>query len=265
MKPLVSIITPVFNLEKEIVWTIESVLKQTMPDFEMIIVDDISTDKTKEVVKNYAKLDRRIKYYCLKEKSGASGARNYALSKCHGRYIAFLDGDDLWYPSKLEKQINFMKSKDIAFSYTDYEYIDDNNERMNIVRVCPNKVSYFRMLLGDSIGCLTVMYDTKKVGKINIPPIEKRNDYALWCCILKKVRYAYKLNEVLSLYRKSSLSLSSGPKAHLLKYHYQMHREINGFNPVTSFFFTGTNGVNYVINKKIREKKINSEKEKVGV
>lgn len=254
MKPLVSIITPVYNGEKNISYTIDSVLNQTLDDFEMIIVDDISTDDTKKVINEYAKRDKRIKFYTLTKKGGASAARNFAINKSKGRYIAFLDGDDLWQCDKLEKQIRFMKENNIAFSYTDYEYIDENNNQLNIVRKCPKKMSYFRMLFGDSIGCLTVVYDTKKVGKVQIPEIEKRNDYALWCRILKKVRKGYKYDEVLSMYRKSNSSLSSGKKTHLLKYHYVMHRNINGFNPIVSLFFTGTNGINYILNKVVREK-----------
>ena len=197
MKPLVSIITPVYNGEKNINYTIDSVLNQTLDDFEMIIVDDISTDDTKQVVKEYAKKDKRVKFYTLPKKGGASAARNFAIKKAKGRYIAFLDGDDLWQCDKLEKQIRFMKENDIAFSYTDYEYIDEDNNKLNTIRKCPKKMSYFRMLFGDSIGCLTVIYDAKKIGKIQIPEIEKRNDYALWCRILKKVKKGYKYDEVL--------------------------------------------------------------------
>lgn len=256
MKTLVSIITPVYNAEKTIGDTIESVLKQTFENFEMIIVDDISTDETINIIKNYQKKDKRIKLFVLDKKGGASAARNKALSEAKGDYIAFLDGDDLWKENKLETQIKFMKKNNYAFSYTDYEYIDDNNRKIGIMRKCPRKVSYFRMLLGDSIGCLTVVYDSKIVGKIQIPNIKKRNDYALWCQILKKVKKGYKCNEILAFYRVGNDSLSSGNKFKLLKYHYKMHREINKFNTLVSLFFTFTNGVNFVINKKIRERKV---------
>ena len=257
MKPLVSIVTPVYNGEKFIKYTIESVINQTFKDFEMIIVDDISNDKTSEIVKSYVKKDKRIQYYLLPQKSGAAMARNYAISKAKGRYIAFLDGDDLWYPEKLEKQVKFMMENNYYFTYTDYEYTDDKNNKLNIMRKCPKKMSYFRMLLGDSIGCLTVIYDSKKVGKVNIPNLKKRNDYALWCVILKKIKKGYKYNEVLSLYRKGedSNSLSSGSKIKLLKYHYKVHHEINKFSKITSLCLTFTNGVNYINNRIIRERK----------
>ena len=258
LKPLVSVITPVYNGENTIGKTIESVINQTFDDFEMIIVDDISTDNTKKIVEDYAKKDKRIKYYILPEKGGASAARNMAIAKAKGRYIAFLDGDDLWYPEKLEKQIKFMQDNDYGFTYTDYEYIDENDNKLNIIRKCPKKMTYHRMLLGDSVGCLTVIYDSQKAGKINIPTLKKRNDYALWCLVLKKVKKGFKLDEVLSLYRKgdNSNTLSSGSKFKLLKYHYQVHRNINGFNPVKALYFTTANGINYVLNRLFREKKI---------
>ncbi len=258
MKPLVSIITPVYNGEKDIDNTIESVINQTFKDFEMIIVDDMSTDNTANIVEKYQKNDNRIKYFLLEEKGGASAARNLAIKKASGKYIAFLDGDDLWYPEKLEKQINFMVKNNYFFTYTDYEYIDEKGNKLNIVRKCPPKMSYHRMLLGDSVGCLTVIYDANEVGKISIPSLRKRNDYALWCVILKKIKYGYKYDEILSCYRKgeNNNSLSSGSKIRLLKYHYQVHRRINKFNPIKSLYFTMTNGVNYIINRTVREKKI---------
>ena len=256
MNPLVSIITPVFNGEDTIGSTIESVLKQTLTDFEMIIVDDISTDKTIQIVKKYQKKDKRIKLFILDKKGGASAARNKALSKARGKYIAFLDGDDLWKENKLEVQVKFMQDNNYAFSYTDYEYIDMSNNKLGIMRKCPKKMSYFRMLLGDSIGCLTVMFDASKTGQIQMPNIKKRNDYALWCKILKKVKVGYKCSGILALYRKGSCSLSSGTKVGLLKYHYRMHRKINNFTMFVSLFFTFTNGINFIINKKIRERKI---------
>ena len=124
MKPLVSIITPIYNGEKTIGKTIQSVINQTYNKFEMIIVDDLSNDKTVDIVKKYQKKDDRIKLFILDKKSGASGARNFAIKKATGKYVAFLDGDDLWKKDKLEKQVKFMEDNKIYFSYTDYCYID---------------------------------------------------------------------------------------------------------------------------------------------
>ena len=256
MESLVSIITPVYNGSATIKKTIESVINQTYKNFEMIIVNDASDDDTDKIIKNYEKKDNRIKLVTLSKKSGASVARNKAISKAKGKYIAFLDGDDLWKKDKLEKQIKFMEENNIYFSYTDYSYIDKDDNDMGIYRKCPKKMSYFRMLLGDSVGCLTVIYNREKVGKIEIPKLQKRNDYALWCVILKKVKIGYKYNEILSLYRKNNNSLSSGRKYKLLKYHYQLHRKVNKFNPITAAFLTFTNIINYLGNIYFREKKI---------
>ncbi len=258
LKPLVSIVTPVYNGEKTISETIESVIHQTFNDFEMIIVDDMSDDNTEKIVNDYVKKDKRIKYFRLSQKGGASLARNFAIEKAIGRYIAFLDGDDLWYPEKLEKQIAFMQNHNYAFTYTDYEYIDEDGNKLNIYRKCPEKMTYHRMLLGDSVGCLTVIYDTNKTGKVSIPELKKRNDYALWCLILKKIRKGYKYNEILALYRKGehSNSLSGGSKVKLLKYHYLVHRKINNFNVFKAFYYTFTNGINYILNRFVKEKKI---------
>lgn len=255
-QPLVSIITPIHNGEKTVRETIESVLSQNYKNFEMIIVDDVSTDNSVKIIKEYQVNDKRIKLFQLEKQGGASVARNYALKQAKGKYIAFLDCDDLWYPEKLNKQVNYMEKNNIDFCYTDYEYINDKGEKLNKYRKCPKKVTYLRMLLGCSVGCLTVIYNREKAGDINISKIKKRNDYAIWCLVLKKVKKGYKYDEILSMYRKSDNSLSSGKKVKLLKYHYTMHREINNFNPLVAAFLTMTNVINYFVNIKIRDKKI---------
>lgn len=256
MEPLVSIISPTYNDEDTIENTINSVLNQSYKNWEMIIVDDCSRDNTGYIVKQKAKEDERIKYIKLDKNSGASVARNVALKNAKGKYIAFLDCDDLWLEDKLKKQVNFMEENNCYFSYTDYEFIDKNGNLLNKKRISPKKISYFSMLLGDSIGCLTVMYNSEKVGLIQIPLLKKRNDYALWCKVLKKVKYGYKYNEVLAVYRKSDNSISSGSKFKLLKYHYELHRKCNNFNPLIAGLLTFTNTINYLINKTFREKKM---------
>lgn len=261
-KPMVSVVVPCYNCEKYIEETINSILNQTFSNFEILVVDDLSTDNTECILEKLRKKDKRIKYFKLLKKGGATGARNKALREAKGKYIAFLDGDDLWKPEKLEKQVKFMEDNNIYFSYTDYEYMDEKSKRLNRMRKCPFKMSYLRMLLGDSVGCLTVIYNAEQTGLIQIPNIGKRNDYALWCEVLKKVRKGYKYPEILALYRKSSGSLSSGRKIGLLKYHYYMHRNINCFNPIVALFFTITNGTNYLINKTVRDTNLSDKKEK---
>ena len=247
--PLVSIITPCFNSEKYIGETINSVLKQTYKIWELLIVDDISSDNSVKIAREYADRDNRIKIYVLNEKGGASIARNKAIKESKGKYIAFLDSDDMWKSDKLQKQVEFMAKNDLSFSYHNYELIDSNSNRIKKLKRSPGRISYLSQLCGCSIGCLSVMYDQGKIGNVEIKRIDKRNDDALWLCILKKCKYGYLLNDNLAYYRIGNTSLSSGNKAKLLKYHYRLYRDnLNKSVPV-SLFFTCTNIIVYFINK----------------
>lgn len=243
-KPLVSIITPTYNCSNYIKDTIESVLNQTYQNWEMIVVDDLSRDDTLDIVRIYAKQDARIRVFSLKEKGGASIARNFAINKANGMYIAFLDGDDLWLPEKLEKQICFMNKYNYVFTYTNYYIMQskfvDNKKRLLPIQKCPQKVAYKEMLKRNYIGCLTVMFDAEKVGKINIPRLDKRNDYALWLKILQKGFEAHLLDESLAIYRNHQ-GLSHGSKFKLLKYHYQVFKKVLGYHRIKALFFTARN------------------------
>jgi len=249
-KPLVSIVTPSYNAEKYIDETIKSVLEQTYQNWEMLIVDDISTDRTLDVVKRYAGDDSRIKYFVLEEKGGASLARNKAIRESRGKYIAFLDADDVWKKDKLEKQVAFMERNKYDFSYHNYELIDDMSERLKVLRKAPQKISYMRALIGCSIGCLSAMYNADTVGRVQINRLDKRNDDALWFKILEKCKVGYLLDENLALYRVGNTSLSSGSKVKLLKYHYKLYREAQEYSVIVSLFFTCTNILIYFMNKK---------------
>ena len=185
-KGLVSVITPTYNCAKFIGETIESVQAQTYQQWEMIIVDDCSTDNTKEIVDKYIKEDSRIKYFCLKNNSGAAVARTKAMELANGEYMAFLDSDDIWTEEKLKKQLAFMKKHDVAFSCTAYEQIDENGKLLNkIIKTVP-KADYNRVLLDCPVGNSTVMYNVEKMGKFEVPNIRKRNDDALWLRMFKK-------------------------------------------------------------------------------
>lgn len=254
--PLVSIITPAYNCENYIKKTIDSVKLQTYKNWEMLIVDDVSTDSTKEIVQEEEKLDSRIKYFLLKEKGGASIARNLAIKKAKGKYVAFLDSDDTWSNTKLEKQIRFMEENHYTFSYHNYELIDEKGDKKNILRIAPSELTYFKQLLGCSIGCLTVVYNAENIGIVEIKKIDKRNDDALWIEVLRKCEKGYLLNENLAQYRISNSSLSSGSKIKMLKFHYQLYHQSQGFNFLKSFFFTLTNIIVYFYNKKRREIKL---------
>lgn len=221
---LVSIVTPSYNSASYIASTIKSVLQQELADFEMIIVDDYSTDGTVEVVKEYTKLDSRIKLIELDCNGGAAVARNTAIEMAKGRYIAFIDSDDLWFPEKLASQIKFMRGNDVAFSYSAYEKVDELGHRLGAVGV-PKKVSYNDLLKVCSIGCLTAIYDAEKLGKVYMPLIRRRQDLGLWLRILKKIPYAYATPGVLAQYRVRGGSISSDKRI-AAKYTWKLYREI---------------------------------------
>lgn len=198
---LVSIITPTFNSANFIEETIKSVLSQTYSNWEMIIVDDCSGDNTEEVVSQYSRKDRRIKYIRLEKNSGAAIARNKAMGEAEGEYMAFLDSDDIWTAGKLSEQLSFMQEHNIYLSCTDYEQINESGEKTGkIIKTLP-KASYNRILLDCPVGNSTVMYSVKELGKFEVPNIRKRNDDALWLQMLKKTEYIYGLNQVLMQYR----------------------------------------------------------------
>ncbi|BBG66792.1 putative N-acetylgalactosaminyl-diphosphoundecaprenol glucuronosyltransferase [Hydrogenimonas sp.] len=225
MTDLVSVITPTYNAQAYLEEAILSVMAQSYGNWEMIIVDDASGDRTAEIAEMYAKKESRIRFIRLERNSGPAVARNRAIEEAEGRYIAFLDGDDIWAGSKLEKQIAFMKERDVALSYTDYYRIEESGGRKIDLIHAPERVDYRELLKQNVIGCLTAVYDTKKVGKLYMPDILKRQDFALWLDILKKVPFAYGLNEPLAYYRVRSSSISSNKIASSL-YNWKLYREV---------------------------------------
>lgn len=224
---MVSIITPVYNCEKFIVDTLESVLDQTYSNWEMILVDDLSTDNSAKIIKKYVKKDKRFIYIKLKENSGAAIARNTALEKSKGRFIAYLDADDLWDKEKLEKQVKFMKDHNYAFTCTDYEKIDENGKSLNKTIKIPKKVNYNLFLRNTIIQTVGVMVDTKITGKevLKMPNIRRRQDAATWCQLLKSGYDCYEVPEKLSYYRVVSNSLSSN-KFKAIKMNWYWYRKI---------------------------------------
>lgn len=232
---LVSVITPMYNSGACIGKTIESVLFQTYLNWEMIVVNDCSNDNSLDVVCGYAKMDDRILVINNDLPSGAAVSRNVAISEAKGRFIAFLDSDDIWYPSKLEEQLSFMISNSYEFTYTAYDKFVESGEIVGHIDV-PSSVSYFDLLKTCSIGCLTVMYDTEKIGKVYMPIIEKRQDYALWLRILKIVPRAYGINRSLAKYRLSPNSISSN-KLNASKFQWRVYREIEGFSLIRSAYY----------------------------
>lgn len=239
MEELVTIITPSYNTASYIEETIRSVLHQSYRNWELIIVDDCSTDNTDEVVQQFLS-DERVHYLKNESNSGAAVSRNRALQEAKGKWIAFLDSDDLWTPDKLEKQVRFMKKNGYAFSYTEYEEIDEQGKLLRVKVFGPKKITKIGMFAYCWPGCLTVMYDRETVGEIQIRNIKKNNDYAMWLMVCKKAD-CYLLPEVLAKYRKRSGSISRLSYSKLVKWHYRLWREVEGKNVIYASVLTGLN------------------------
>lgn len=230
---------PSYNTGRFIKETIESVLAQSYSAWELIIVDDCSTDDTDDVVMAFL-TDSRIRYIKNETNRGAAVSRNRALREAKGKWIAFLDSDDLWMPDKLEKQIAFMTENGYHFSYTNYIEIDEESRPNGKSVTGPKRISKHGMYNYCWMGCLTVMYDAETVGLIQIADIKKNNDYAMW---LKACQRAdcYLLNETLAEYRKRSGSVSNHGYVKLIKWHYKLYREAENKNPISSFVLTVRN------------------------
>lgn len=232
---LVSIITPTYNCGRFIEETIESIQAQTYENWEMVIVDDCSSDDTREVVERCMAEDHRIKYYCLETNSGAAVARTKAMELAEGEYIAFCDSDDLWMPEKLQRQLSFMQENGYAFSCTAYEQIDEESNSLGRVIKTVRKTDYNRLLLDCPVGNSTVMYNVGVMGKFQVPNIRKRNDDALWLQMLKKEKYIWGMPDVLMKYRIRKNSISSN-KLSVIKYHWILYREIEHLSVLRSAF-----------------------------
>jgi glycosyltransferase involved in cell wall biosynthesis len=231
--PLVSIITPTFNSEKSITEVIKSIQNQTYTNWEMIIVDDCSSDKTVSIISNFAQFDARIKLFHLEKNSGAGVARNKALSKATGRFISFLDSDDLWKPMKTEKQIDFLLKNKLPFTFSFYECINEEGILLNKRVEAPMNLSYRQLFFCNYVGNLTGIYDANYIGKLTISSSRKRQDWILWLSILKKVKTAQPIPESLAFYRVRENSISAS-KLDLLKHNFAVYRTFHGFNLVVS-------------------------------
>jgi len=237
MKPLVSIITPLYNSEKFIVQTINSILNQTYTNWELILVDDCSTDATLQIVEEYTKQYSNM--YLLKNQVnfGAAISRNKAILQANGKFIAFLDADDLWISNKLEFQVDFMQQHNCDVSYTSYYQIDENgNPLKKLVKALP-MLSYNKYLKTNYIGNLTGMYNVATLGKITSPNLRKRQDWLLWLSAIKKSgKPALGISQPLAYYRVRSNSISSN-KIRLLKYNFLVYKKGLGFSYVKSIYY----------------------------
>jgi len=236
----VSIITPTYNSSKYVSEAIASVLAQSYEAWEMIIVDDCSSDDTYDIVQRYACQDGRIRAFRMPRNSGPAATRNLAIDKARGRYIAFLDSDDMWASDKLEKQLTFMQRKGAALTYTAYEKMTESGDTCGRIVHVPDQTDYRGLLSASVIGCLTVIYDTDMTGKVFMPDLPKRQDHGLWLKILRTGHVAYGLNEPLAYLRIRKGSISSN-KVAAAAYVWKLYREVEGL----SFFETAYHFINY--------------------
>ena len=255
MNELVSVIMPSYNTANYIEASIESVRNQTYENWELIIVDDCSTDNTDEKVRPFL-TDGRIRYLKNEQNSGAAISRNRALREAQGKWIAFLDSDDLWLPEKLEKQVTFMEQNGYHFSYTNYEEINMSGEKTGVCVTGPKRITKTGMFNYCWPGCLTVMYDMEAVGLIQIADIKKNNDYAMWLKVCRKAD-CYLLNECLAQYRKGRTgSVSSHSFRTMIGWHYRLFREAEGFGTGYSVWLTVKNLVFGFYKKQMYKKNI---------
>lgn len=233
---LVSIIMPAYNSQRFIGETIQSVLEQTYQDWELLITDDCSTDEVELVVASYAKLDSRVKYFKLKENSGPAVARNNSIANAKGRFLAFLDSDDLWVPEKLKTQLDFMHAEKCDFTYTYYQRIKEDGVRYNYINECPDSLNYNQLLKNTAISTLTVVVDRMKYKEVLMKKGWGYDDYVLWLDLLKQGGKAVCIPKPLAFYRVVESSVSS-KKVRATKWVWRILREHENINVVKSSYY----------------------------
>ena len=238
---LISIIVPVYNAAKYLRTTIETVRNQTYESWELILVDDCSQDESRDIIEAAIReSSERIRLICLEKNAGAAEARNAGIDAARGRYIAFLDADDIWYPEKLEKELQFLKESGAGFVFTAYQYGDENAMPTGKAVRVPHTLTYREALSRTIIFTSTVLFDTEKIGKdlIHMPKIASE-DTATWWQILMTGVTAYGLNEPLVIYRRPGSSLSSNKLA-AIKRIWDLYRKIAGLSvPESAWHFAG--------------------------
>ena len=240
---IVSIITPCYNSEKYIADTYNSIKSQSYKNWEWIIVDDCSSDKSVEIIKSFN--DNRIKLIIQSKNQGAAHARNLALNKAQGRFITFLDSDDLWLPNFLETTINYLIENNEELVYSSYKRVDENLKPLLTDFIAVDKVDRNRILYNCPIPMLTSVYDSKRIGKIPVPDVELREDHAMWIDLLGRIKYARAINESLAIYRIRNNSVSRN-KLRIAKKQYDVYRyylKMNIFKSSYYTFFWAMNGL----------------------
>lgn len=251
MKDLISIVVPVYNAEEFLDDTISSVLNQTYKNWELLLVNDCSPDNSKKVYEKF-KDDKRIKWFDLKRNSGTAEARNKGIKESSGNYICFLDSDDFWDKDKLSKQVSFMKNNDCAFSFTGYEFAEEDGTLSGKKVHVPSKINYKGALKNTIIWTSTVMLDMKKLKKSDIymPNVRRGQDTATWWKILKRIDYAYGLDEVLSYYRRNRNGLSFN-KIVAFKRSWNLYRNVEKLGLVKSIYYFSIHFI-YAIGKRLQ-------------
>jgi len=247
MNKLVSIITPSFNSARFIEECILSVISQTYKNWEMLIVDDCSQDNSVDIISKFSNNETRIRLFRLEKNVGPAEARNIAIRNASGKYIAFLDSDDMWCSNKLEDQLKFMKKNNVEFSFTTYQCVYENGNDMNKIIKAPNKMTYHSYLKNTIIGCLTVIIDKEKTGYFEMPNIKSSQDMALWLYLMKKGFTAYGLDINLAKYRIVSISNTSN-KLNAVKDVWQVYRKIEKLSVLYSMWCW----INYACNAIIK-------------
>ncbi|WP_405224908.1 glycosyltransferase family 2 protein [Dokdonia sp. Asnod1-B02] len=221
----VSIITPVYNAERFLRETSSFVVNQTYQNWEWLLVDDCSQDNSRNILKELASKDKRIKPVFLDINGGSGPARNIAIDQASGKYIAFLDSDDFWSLNKLERHVAFMQEHDASFSHTSYGFTNEEGNRIrDTYHVSRKPVTFKDLLKRTEISCLTAMYDQEKIGKYFMPDVRRKQDYALWLSILKDGYCSIPLDEELALYRQVKGSATNN-KFKLIFKHYSFLRK----------------------------------------
>ena len=236
MNVLVSIITPAYNSAKFIAETIQSVQNQTHENWEMIIVDDGSSDETLAIVQAFIDEDKRIQCYKLEQNSGPAVARNFAIEKAKGAFMTFIDADDIWFPNFIENSIKTIEKTGVSFVFSSYKRSNENLEFVYSDFIVPQKVTYTDILKSNSISCLTAFVDIKTLGKKYMPLIRKRQDMGLWLNYLKVIPFAYGIQETQAIYRIRENSLSR-KKSDLIYYQWQFYRAVEQLNIFQSLYY----------------------------
>ena len=244
----VSVIMPAYNAANYISESIRSVQNQTFKNWELIIIDDGSCDDTRKIAHQFQANDQRVECLSLRANKGVAHARNIGTKMARGRYVAFLDADDIWLPNKLEEQLAYMRKEQSVFSFTSYKKITEHGMETNEVVRPPNVLQYFNLLIECPIGNSTVMYDTAILGKVMTPYITNREDYCLWLKIMKITKVGNGLDKVLTHYRKRRNSQSS-QKLKLIRCHWEILRHYEKFGMLKSILFVGIWGVKKFIRK----------------